>query len=191
MRIGYARVSSVDQSFARQEAALQEAGVERVFTEKVSGRDRSRPELESMLNFARPGDELVFASLDRMARSLRDTLNIIEEARAKGVAVTVIKEGLTFTGDADSPMDVLQLHMLSAFAEFERTLIRDRQREGIELAKARGTYAKPRQMTDAKVAEVSRLVGLGVPKAEVARRLGVSRSSVYRAISNQEEAQEA
>ncbi|MMZ45390.1 DNA-invertase hin [compost metagenome] len=135
-QIGYVRVSSEDQSVERQLNGLH---LDRVFIDKVSGKDTNRPELKLLLSFAREGDTVVIHSMDRLARNLDNLRSLVKELTTKGVQVKFIKEGLTFSGD-DSPIAQLLLSVMGAFAEFERSLIKERQREGIELAKKRGAY---------------------------------------------------
>src|SRR5579864_5936597 len=125
MRIGYRRVSSVDQNLERQ---LEGTQVDRTFEDKVSGKDRDRPELTLALSFCRQGDTLVVHSMDRLARNLADLLALVKELTARGVAVEFVKEHLTFTGK-DEPMATLLLQVMGACAEFERAMIRERQRE--------------------------------------------------------------
>lgn len=176
-RIGYVRVSSsVGQNTERQ---LDGLILDRVFTDKASGKDTNRPQLTEMLKFAREGDVVSVHSMDRLARNLDDLRRIVRELTARGVAVEFVKEHLTFTGD-DNPMATCLLSVMGAFAEFERQLIRERQREGIALAKARGVYKgrKP-SLTDADVAEIKRLLGMGEKKVDVARAFGISRETLY------------
>ena len=135
-RIGYVRVSSYDQNPDRQ---LENETLDRVFTDKASGKDVNRPQLEEMIQFVREGDTVVVHSLDRLARNLDDLRNLVKNLNDRGVKIQFVKEGLTFTGE-DSPMSNLLLSVMGAFAEFERALIKERQREGIELAKKRGVY---------------------------------------------------
>ena len=131
-RIGYIRVSSIDQNPDRQ---LEGVEIDRVFIDKVSAKDVSRPELQNLLSFAREGDTIVVHSMDRLARNLDDLRSIVKSQTEKGIQIEFIKEGLTFSGE-DSPMATLLLSVMGAFAEFERALIKERQREGIELAKS-------------------------------------------------------
>lgn len=136
MRVGYIRVSSVDQNTVRQ---LDGVGVDRVFTDRASGKDTARPKLEEMLAFVRDGDTVLVHSMDRLARNLDDLRRVVRTLTGKGVRVEFVKENLTFTGE-DSPMATLLLSVMGAFAEFERALILERQREGITAAKQRGVY---------------------------------------------------
>ena len=132
-RIGYIRVSSFDQNPERQ---LEQVQVDKVFTDKASGKDTQRPELDTLLSFVREGDTVVVHSMDRLARNLDDLRRLVQKLTKRGVRIEFVKESLTFTGE-DSPMANLMLSVMGAFAEFERALIRERQREGIALAKQR------------------------------------------------------
>jgi len=175
-RVGYIRVSTLDQSTARQ---LDGVTLDRTFVDKASGKDVARPQLEAMIGFVRDGDTVVCHSMDRLARNLDDLRSIVRKLTAKGVEVCFVKEQLTFTGE-DTAVANLLLSVMGAFAEFERSLIRERQREGIELAKARGAYrGRKRSLSDDQVAELRRRVEDGVPKAVLARELGVSRETLY------------
>src|SRR3982750_2864836 len=135
-RIGYIRVSSLDQQVARQ---LEGIEVDKTFIDKASGKDTKRPQLELLLSFVRAGDTVVVHSMDRLARNLDDLRRIVQTLTNRGVRIEFVKEHLTFTGE-DSPMSSLMLSVMGAFAEFERALIKERQREGIVLAKKRGAY---------------------------------------------------
>src|SRR5215212_7812241 len=175
-RIGYIRVSTLDQQTERQ---LDGIALDQTFTDKASGKDTNRPQLELMLRFARTGDTVVVHSMDRLARNLDDLRRIVHILTGKGVRVEFVKEQLTFTGE-DAPMATLLLSVMGAFAEFERALIRERQREGIALAKQRGAYRGRRRSLNAEqIAEMKRRIGAGEPKAQVARDLGISRETVY------------
>ena len=125
-RIGYVRVSSFDQNPERQLEAVQ---ADRVFTDKASGKDTHRPQLDTLLAFVREGDTVVVHGMDRLARNLDDLRRLVQKLTKRGVRIEFVKEGLTFTGE-DSPMANLMLSVMGAFAEFERALIRERQREG-------------------------------------------------------------
>lgn len=175
-RIGYVRVSTTDQNTDRQ---LEGLPVDRVFTDKASGKDVRRPALEDLMGYAREGDTLVVHSMDRLARNLDDLRQIVQTLTRKGVAIEFVKEHLRFTGE-DSPMANLMLSVMGAFAEFERALIRERQREGIALARQRGAYRgrKPSLSGD-QIRELRRLAAQGVGKAELARQFKISRQTVY------------
>lgn len=175
-RIGYVRVSTVDQTAARQ---LDGVDVERTFTDKASGKDVKRPQLEAMLAFVREGDTVVCHSMDRMARNLDDLRRIVLGLTQRGINVQFIKESLTFTGE-DSPLANLLLNVMGAFAQFERELIKERQREGIAIAKEAGAYkGRKRSLTLAKADELRRRVALGEKRTAIARELGISRFTTY------------
>jgi DNA invertase Pin-like site-specific DNA recombinase len=176
-RIGYIRVSTLDQNPERQ---LEHVTVDRVFTDHASGKDTERPQLAALLSFIREGDTLVVHSMDRLARNLDDLRRLVQALTRNGVKVEFVKENLTFTGD-DSPMATLLLSVMGAFAEFERSLIRERQREGIALAKLRGAYrGRKRVLSKEQAARLRERVEAGEPKAAVARAFGISRETVYR-----------
>jgi len=176
MRVGYARVSTVDQNLARQDLP----DVERTFTDKASGKNtEDRPALQDLIAFVREGDVVVVWAIDRLARSLKDLQDLIARFNAKGVTVEFVTERLTFSADKDDPFARLQLHMMGAFAEFERALIKKRQLEGIAKAKAKGDVYKGRQPTIDRGAVLERLAQGQGPTA-IARDLGITRVSVYR-----------
>jgi DNA invertase Pin-like site-specific DNA recombinase len=175
-RIGYVRVSSFDQNPERQ---LDQVHVDRIFTDKASGKDTQRPELDRLLTFVRDGDTVVVHSMDRLARNLDDLRSLVQQLAERGVRVEFVKESLTFTGE-DSPMANLMLSVMGAFAEFERALIRERQKEGIALAKQRGVYRGRRNALSAEqVIGLRARAAAGEPKAALAREFGVSRETVY------------
>ena len=175
-RIGYVRVSSFDQNPERQLEAVQ---VDRVFTDKASGKDIRRPQLDMLLAFVRDGDTMVVHSMDRLARNLDDLRRLVQGLTQRGVRIEFVKEHLTFTGE-DSPMANLMLSVMGAFAEFERALIRERQREGIALAKQRGAYrGRKKALAPERVAELCRRAAAGEKKAQLAREFGISRETVY------------
>lgn len=175
-RVGYVRVSTFEQNAVRQLDGIE---LDRTFTEKASGKDAKRPQLDALLSFVRNGDTVVVHSMDRLARNLDDLRHIVQMLTKRGVRIEFVKECLTFTGE-DSPMANLMLSVMGAFAEFERALIRERQREGIALAKQRGAYhgRKP-ALSDAQVADVRRRVQDGERKAQLAREFGISRETLY------------
>jgi len=175
-RIGYVRVSSVGQNTDRQ---LDGIALDKVFTDKVSGKDLKRPELAAMLQFVREGDHIIVHSLDRLARNLDDLRRIVKDLTARKITIQFVKENLTFSGD-DSPMATLLLSVMGAFAEFERSLIRERQLEGIALAKAGGKYrGRKRSVSDSQIATIKARVAAGEKKAQIARDLGISRETLY------------
>lgn len=175
-RIGYIRVSSFDQNPERQ---LEQVHVDKVFTDKASGKDVMRPELDALLSFIREGDTVIVHSMDRLARNLDDLRRLVQQLTGRGVCVMFIKENLTFTGE-DSPMANLMLSVMGAFAEFERALIRERQLEGIALAKQRGAYRGRKKLLSAdQVATLRQRVAAGEQKAQIARDIGISRETLY------------
>lgn len=176
-RIGYVRVSTVDQNTDRQ---LEGIELDRVFTDKASGKDVKRPQLEAMLSFVREGDTIIVHSLDRLARNLDDLRKIVKDLTGRGVKIEFKKENLTFTGE-DSPMSNLLLSVMGAFAEFERALIRERQREGIAIAKKKGLMkGRQNSLNPDQVKELQRKVAEGIPKAKVARDFKITRQTLYK-----------
>lgn len=181
--VGYIRVSSVEQNPARQLAAI--GTVDETFTDRVSGRSRSdRPELARMLRHVRRSDTVRVASMDRLARSVIDLAQIIQELTGKEVGVEFATERLTFAPGADDPFAMFQLHMLGAVAQLEQSLIKERQREGIELARARGVYqGRARKLTPEQITLAHGMVTAGVPKTVIARKLECSRRVLYDALA--------
>ncbi|PJG44989.1 transposase (plasmid) [Sphingobium sp. LB126] len=180
-RIGYVRVSTFDQNVDRQ---LEGQSLDRVFTDKASGKDVNRPQLDAMLAFAREGDTVVVHSMDRLARNLDDLRKLVHSLTKRGIRIEFVKESLAFSGE-DSPMANLMLSVMGAFAEFERALIRERQREGIAIARQRGAYrGRKRSLSDEMVAELHRRIAVGERKAAIARDLGISRETLYQYLRN-------
>jgi DNA invertase Pin-like site-specific DNA recombinase len=178
-RVGYIRVSSLDQNIERQLEGVQ---LDKVFTDKASGKDTSRPQLQAALEYLREGDLLLIHSMDRLARSVDDLRRLVLDLTKKGVHVQFVKENLTFTGE-DSPMSNLLLSLLGAVAEFEHAMIRERQREGIELAKRAGVYKgrKP-SLTAVQIEEIRKRVASGEKKAALAAEYRISRQTLYAAL---------
>nr|AAT35176.1 resolvase [Pseudomonas syringae pv. maculicola] len=176
---GYARVSTSDQDFVLQEKTLREAGCDVVRAEKKSGASRvGRTELKTLLDFLRPGDTLVVTRVDRLARSIKDLQDIVDTLKERGVSLKATEQPI----DTQSAAGKAFLDMLGVFAEFETNLRRERQLEGIADAKARGVYRGRKPSIDPL--EVQRLwteENLGA--TEIARKLGVGRASVYRALA--------
>lgn len=175
-RIGYARVSSVDQNELRQLDCIE---LDKKFTDKASGKDMNRPQLKAALDYLRDGDVLVVHSMDRLARNLDDLRGIVTELTGRGVVVEFVKEHLTFTSE-DNAMSKLLLSVMGAFAEFERSLIKERQREGIAIAKKNGVYKgrKP-SLTPERAQELRKRVAAGEKRAALAREFGISRETLY------------
>lgn len=172
--IGYIRVSSVDQNTERQ---LDGIHADITFEEKVSGASRDRPQLEEMLRNLREGDLVMVHDISRLARNLGDLKNIIDEIVEKNASIKFIKESLEFTG-GDSPMQKLMLNLLGSFYEFEREMIRERQREGIAKAKERGAY-KGRKAS-VNVEAIRKELESGASIRKTAEKLKIASSTVQR-----------
>lgn len=178
MLVGYVRVSSLDQNPERQLEELKAMQVEKIFMDKLSGKNVKRPELQNMLNFVREGDTLVVHSLDRLARNLSDLLTMVQDLTGRGVSVRFLNERLDFdAGKEASPVANLMLCMVGAFAEFERSMIKRRQAEGIALDKERGVYKGwQRSVTDEQIQEID----MGVPLSKAVKKVGISRTTAYK-----------
>ncbi|MGX5913451.1 recombinase family protein [Aliidiomarina sp. Khilg15.8] len=176
-RIAYKRVSSVGQNSERQ---LDGMTFDREFSDECSGSTTDRPELQRLLSHVRDGDAVYVHSIDRMARDLKNLLELIDFFKAKGVDIHFVKEAMSFTPDESNPMQDMMLQVMGAVSQFERALILERQREGIAQAKARGAYRGSKKTVDR--AKVLEMLQSGVKKTEIARRLGIGRASIYRVI---------
>jgi DNA invertase Pin-like site-specific DNA recombinase len=181
--IGYVRVSSDGQNLDRQEAALGDAGrVDRIFRDKTSGKNTRRPGLQECLGYLRAGDTWLVPSIDRAARSLQDLQTMVQDLTGRGVTVRFLKEGLTFGGDDGSAMDRLLFQILGAFAEFERTLIHERQAEGIRAARAKGVrFGRRPALSCDQIPGIKDRIEAGESMAAIAEDLGVSRQTIWRA----------
>lgn len=176
--VGYVRVSAADQNQARQVEAIGE--VDRLFSEKVSGKNiDDRQQLKEMIAYVRDGDVVRVKSPDRLARSTRDLLDLVEQLQAKDVAVEFIDNPALNT---DTPQGEFMLTILAAVAQLERSTIRERQAEGIALAKKKGKYDRAPKLTPAQVADARERTNAGVPVAKIARDLGVARQTLYTAL---------
>ncbi len=181
--IGYIRVSSIDQNPKRQ---LHDIQLDRIFTEKVSGKTIHRPELDCLLDFIREGDSLFVHSMDRLARNLDDLRHIVQDLTAKNISVTFVNENLAFTNE-ETPIALLLLSIMGSFAEFERSLIHERQREGIALAKKRGAYkGSKKRLNREQILEIIQRVNSGEKKAPLAREFGISRETLYQYIRSEQ-----
>jgi DNA invertase Pin-like site-specific DNA recombinase len=179
--IGYIRVSSEQQNTERQ---LQDIELDKCFIDKLSGVHLDRPKLQECLEYVRQGDTLVIHSIDRLARNLRDLNHLVDKLTIKGVSVRFIKEGLTFTGNDDA-LSTLMLHMMGAFAEFERTMIKSRQREGIDAARKAGKHVgRPCQITPEMTANALERLKAGKSIRQTAMELKVSRPTIYKIIEH-------
>ncbi len=180
MKIGYARTSTVEQvaGLEAQERALEAAGVEKLFSERVSSVAK-RDQLEAALDYVRDGDSIIVTKLDRLARSVADLVGITERMRDKGATLVILDMNL----DTSSPTGKLMLNLLGSIAQFERELMLERQREGIAKAKTEGKYKGRAPTARRKAAEVAKLKAEGLKAEDIAGRLGISRASVYRVLS--------
>jgi DNA invertase Pin-like site-specific DNA recombinase len=179
MKIGYARVSTQDQNLDLQERALRDAGAERIFSDRVSGTDPSRPGLKSALAALTSGDTLVVWRLDRLGRSLPHLISVVADLGSRNVGFQSLNDGL----DTTSAQGRLVFHMMGALAEFERALISERTQAGVQAAKARGVRLGRRPTLNAgQIQHARTLVGSGESPSAVARTLGVGRSTLYRAL---------
>lgn len=177
--IGYVRVSTADQNPDRQIEAI--GTVDKLFVDHASGKDTHRPQLDALRAYVRDGsdDVVKVKSVDRLARSTQDLLALLQEFESKGVSVDFVDAPALSTS---TPSGKFTLTVLAAVAEFERELIKERQREGIALAKAKGKYQRGPKLTSEQIEEVRRLVNEGVPKTRVAAQFGVSRWTVHDAL---------
>ncbi len=175
--IGYIRVSSIDQNTDRQLDGIE---LDKIFIDKCSGKDIERPQLKLLIDFVREDDTIFVHSMDRLARNLDDLRKLVNTLTTKGVIIKFMKENLVFTGEA-SPMSTLLLSVMGAFAEFERSLIRERQKEGIAIAKKAGKYGKRgKRLTLEQIQELKQMAAERYKKIDIARKFGISRDSVYR-----------
>jgi DNA invertase Pin-like site-specific DNA recombinase len=178
-RIGYIRVSTLDQNIERQ---LENVPLDKSFIDKCSGKDLNRPQFEAMMNYVREDDRVIIHSLDRLARNLDHLRSVVKTLISKGIEVEFMQESLVFKGD-DSPMSNLLLSMMGAFAEFEHALIRERQREGIAIAKSKGIYhrrGRDRCLKSEDIVQLKAWVKEERPKTWIAQQFNISRHSVYK-----------
>ena len=177
--IGYVRVSTSDQNTARQ---LDGVELDQVFTDKLSGANKDRPQLEAMMTYARSGDVVVVHSMDRLARNLNDLHDIINVLIDKGVGVQFKKENLTFSpSEKTNAMNMLLLNIMGAVAQFERETIKERQAEGIAKAKAKGVYkGRKRALTDTQIEKLNEAINQGKTKKAIAKEFKISVPTVYR-----------
>lgn len=176
-KIGYVRVSTSCQNGDRQ---LEKMDLDKTFTEKISGKDTNRPQLNEMISYVREGDEIYVHSLDRLGRSLLDLQNIIQKIVDKQCSITFSKENLTFSQNEDNPMDTLLLHILGSFAEFERKIIRQRQQEGITKALSKGVkFGRENKLSLSQVESLKYDLMEGKKILQLAKKYDVSRSTIY------------
>jgi DNA invertase Pin-like site-specific DNA recombinase len=181
--VGYIRVSTEAQNTARQEEALADLNLDKTFIDKASGKDTDRPQLAAALAHLREGDTFIIYSMDRLSRSLNDLITTVKGLTAKGVKVQFIKESLTFTGD-NNPMANLMLGIMGSLAEWERSVIRERQLQGIAIAKAKGAYKGRKQaLNETEKNELRVLASSGEKKTSLAKQFGISRQTLYAYLS--------
>lgn len=174
--IGYIRVSTFEQNHERQ---LENFELDKIFTDKCSGKDTKRPALVEMLNYVRDGDTIIVHSIDRLARNLDDLRRLVQQFNQKQVVVQFVKENLKFTGE-DSPMSNLLLSVMGAFAEFERALIRERQLEGIAIAKKKGVYkGRKKSLDNDQLKALQEKITNGESKTQIAKEFNISRETLY------------
>ncbi len=179
-QVGYIRVSSVQQNTDRQ---LADIALDRVFEEKVSAKDTSRPQLQACLNHLRQDDTLHVHSIDRLARNLFDLQKIVKELVTKGVSIHFHKENMIFSGEAN-PMQQLMLQMLGSFAQFERALIKERQKEGIDAALNKGIkFGAPSKLNPEQLCALKAKAAAGADKSKLAKEFGISRPTLYKLIA--------
>lgn len=179
--IGYARVSTTDQDTEIQVRQLEAAGCEKVYQEQISGSTMLRPQLQAVLEYIREGDTLVVTRIDRLARSLRDLQNMVHSLRERGIHLQATEQPIDTSHAAGKAF----LDMLGVFAEFEYNLRAERQAEGIAKAKEAGKYKGRPAKIHALRPEIEARIEQGVPKAKIAKELGISRGSLYRALGAQ------
>lgn len=178
MIFNYIRVSTIEQNTERQ---LKDIPCDRVYEEKISGKDTNRPQLQAMLSNIRVGDIINIHEMSRLARNTRDLLNLVEDITSKGATIIFHKENLTFRGDGkQDPYQKMMMTMLGAVAELERSILLERQREGIAIAKAKGKYKGGKnKLVDTQIAELNVLYKQGIPVARIAKQFKISRPTVY------------
>jgi len=177
MKVGYVRVSTVGQNTARQEIAMDHLGIEKIFIDKVSGKDKERPELKKMIEFVRDGDMVIVESISRFARNVKDLLDLVSILEQKKVSFVSIKENI----DTSTSMGKFLLTVFGAIAQLERDSILERQREGIEIAKSKGKYAgrKPKSIDNFNEIYES-WINNEITVTSASQLLGISRSTFYR-----------
>ena len=174
--VAYRRVSTTDQKTDRQ---LAGESFDKEFEDKASAKDVNRPQLQAMIEFVREGDTIVVHSIDRLARNLADLESLLAQLNGKGCAIEFRKESLTFSGGEDA-MQTLMLQMMGAFAQFERSMIRERQREGIAAAKAAGKKMGRPGLDDTQIKSLKARRAAGATIRELQDEFNLSRASVYR-----------
>lgn len=178
--LAYKRVSTIDQNTARQLADLN-LKFEKTFEDKASGKDTNRPQLKALMDYMREGDVVYIHSLDRLARNLSDLQALVKHFTAKGVAVHFVKENLIFSPNEETnSFNKLLFQLLGSFAEFERNMIKERQREGIAKAVTNGVYTGRKPTQDKVYKETKALIDAGMTTAEAIRQTGIKPATYYR-----------
>lgn len=183
--LGYARVSTEGQDLAGQRKRLQEAGAARVFEDTISGSRFTRPGLDALLDYARPGDTVAVVRLDRLGRSLRELLDLVEQLRARGLALYSLEERI----DTNGPGGELTLHLFGALAQFERSLISARTRDGLAAARARGVHTGRPPRDPRKVEAALILIDGGMSPTAAAQTVGLGRSTIYEVLQERQRGQ--
>ena len=179
-RLGYIRVSSLAQNTARQ---LEDIQLDKIFTDKVSGKTIERPALEELIDYAREGDIIIVHSMDRLARNLDDLRKLVNYFNGANIKIEFVKESLSFNGN-DNHVSKLMLSILGAFSEFERALIKERQLEGIALAKKRGVYkGRKKSLGEKEIEIIKNYLKQGETKSFIAKKLNISRETLYKYLS--------
>ena len=183
-KIGYIRVSTVEQNIVRQLDGIQ---LDKVFTDRCSGKDTKRPQLALMLEFIRDGDSVHVHSMDRLARNLDDLRKLVNQITNKNVTIHFTKENLTFSNNDNNHISKLMLSVMGAFAEFERSLIKERQLEGIAIAKKEGKYrGRGKILSQEQQKEMLQMVADRYKKIDIAKKYGITRMALYNYINNHE-----
>jgi len=186
VKVGYIRVSTKEQNTARQDNAFSKLELDKIFTEKISGKNRKRPQLEAMLSYIREGDSLYIESLSRLGRSTKDLINIVEELEAKNVQIISLKENI----DTNTPAGKLMFHIFASLAEFERDTIKQRQAEGIEEAKKLGKFKGRKKITiDEKMFEKyynKWKIEKEITAVQAKKELGLKHNTFYRRVADYE-----
>ena len=183
-KIGYIRVSTVEQNIVRQLDGIQ---LDKVFTDRCSGKDTKRPQLALMLEFIRDGDTVYVHSMDRLARNLDDLRRLVNQITNKNVTIHFVKENLTFSNNDNNHISKLMLSVMGAFAEFERSLIKERQLEGIAIAKKEGKYrGRGKSLSQEQQKEMLQMVADRYKKVDIAKKYGITRMALYNYINNHE-----
>jgi DNA invertase Pin-like site-specific DNA recombinase len=177
--IGYIRVSSLYQNPERQLVDIIDS-LDKVFTDRCSGKDVNRPELQKMLEYVREGDTIIVHSMDRISRNIIDLRNLVNTLTSNGVKLQFVKENLTFTKDDNNPMSLFLLSVMGSFSELERSLIKERQREGIAIARMKNVYkGRKKSLSDSKISDIKERIEKGEKKAVIARDYNISRQTLY------------